>query len=316
MNPVTHPVIEEPVDWPVLPKDTPIIYEDEEDEANDMGEARHHRRTNVIVETGVTDHLREHWPKLCALSNINCYYAPGPRDKKSGSMPYFSSDVMVVDPFKPLPERLASYTIGRHGPSPLSALEVLSTSNAETNDKTIKPRLYADLKVGEYILMDPTGELLEEKLLLKQLQPDGTWKDIRDEDGGVTSKLGFRLIIDETDEVAVLDAATGKRYPRPDEAFAEHRARQLAEDAARVEAKRARDEAKRAEAEAKRADAETKRAKAEGKRADAEAKRADAEAESRRLAEEQLQTMRADLERLRAENETKNRGRAEPHDTP
>ena len=280
MNRVMRPPLDEPVDWPVLAEDTPIIYEDEEDDANDMGEARDHHQTNAILETGVAEHLRQHHPDLYVLANINCYYAPAPTDPKTGSRPYFSSDVMAVKPFMPLPANLASYTIGRHGPAPLSAIESLSPSNAETNDKVIKVRLYADLKIGEYILVDPTGELLEEKLLLKQLQPDGTWKDVQDHDGGVTSKLGFRIILDEDDQVAVLDAGSGMRYPRPDEACAEARARQIAEQTARIETKRARQEAKRA---------------------DAEASRADAEAEARRLAEAQIQALRAELERLRPE---------------
>jgi len=45
------------------------------------------------------------------------------------------------------------------------------------------------------------------------LQANGTWKNVKDADGGLTSLLGFRLIIDEADPVGlfVVDAATGAR---------------------------------------------------------------------------------------------------------
>ncbi len=82
--------------------------------------------------------------------------------------------------------------------------------------------------------------------------------------GGVTSKLGFRLMLVEIGQIAVFDAVTGKRYRRPDEA----------------------------DVEAKRADAEAKaRRLAE--------KRIQVEAEARRQAEQQVQNLREELERLR-----------------
>jgi hypothetical protein len=43
----------------------------------------------------------------------------------------------------------------------------------------------------------------------------------KDADGGVTSKLGFRLIIEHDSQVRALDVATGKRYVRPREAQTE-----------------------------------------------------------------------------------------------
>jgi Uma2 family endonuclease len=191
MNTVTHPPLLRATGWPVLPADTPIIYEDEEDEANDMGEANQHYRTNNTLFNCVKAHMRKRRRKLRVYANMNCCYAPGPLEPETGSLPYFSSDVMVVEPFESLPEDLVSYTIGRQGSSPLSAMEVLSKGNAETNDKQVKVILYARLKIDEYILIDPTGKLLEQKLLLKQLQPDGTWLDFQDDDGGGDEQAGF-----------------------------------------------------------------------------------------------------------------------------
>ena len=45
------------------------------------------------------------------------------------------------------------------------------------------------------------------------------WKDeYPDDQGGVTSELGFRLVIDDDGQLAVVDIESGKRYLRPDEA--------------------------------------------------------------------------------------------------
>ena len=75
-----------------------------------------------------------------------------------------------------------------------------------------------------------------QSLLLKRLQPDGTWKDEQDPDGGVTSQLGFRLIIDTDGRLRMLDATTGKRYARPDEAEVEASARRQMEERMQAEA--------------------------------------------------------------------------------
>ena len=89
---------------------------------------------------------------------------------------------------------------------------------------------------------DVTGKFLPQKLLLKRLQADGTYKDERDADGGVTSKLGFRIIMEDDGQIRIINAATGHRYVRPLEAEAAamqaseatERARQLEEELARL----------------------------------------------------------------------------------
>ena len=124
------------------------------------------------------------------FSNMNLYYHP--RDPKA----YVSPDTMLVEPFRELGEAVSSYRIGVDGPAPKLTLEVLSARTAQQRDLDEKVIVYAKLGVQEYILVDVTGVYLPERLLLKRLQPDGTWKDEQDPDGGVTSQLGFRLIID------------------------------------------------------------------------------------------------------------------------
>jgi hypothetical protein len=290
--------------WPVLPKDTPIIYEDEEEDK--MGEANRHANTNVILYACLKHFLKERHPQLRIYLNMSCYYANGPKHKKTGSLPYVSPDNMIVEPFEPSDD-LVSYTIGKTGPEPRVTIESLSEGTAEVNDQDVKVKLYARLKVGEYILVDVTGEFLPEKLLLKRLQPDGTWKDERDADGGVTSDLGFRLLIDETDEVVVVDRATGKRYVRPDDIFqledqllAEAHARELAEQKVREESVARKLEAKaRKKAEAKALEEAEARKLAETKaREEAEARKM-AESKAREQAEERL-ALQAELERLRS----------------
>src|SRR5205807_6178580 len=78
-----------------------------------------------------------------------------------------------------------------------------------------------------------------------------SWHRLRDADGGVTSQLGFRVVIEADGLPRVLDAATGRRYPRPQEADLEAEARVAAEATARAEAEaRAAAEARLREVEA------------------------------------------------------------------
>jgi hypothetical protein len=99
----------------------------------------------------------------------------------------------------------------------------LSQRTFRQRDLDEKTKVYAFMGVAEYILVDVTGAFLHEKLLLKRLQPDGTYIDERDSDGGVTSKLGFRLVIEQDGQLRVVNAATGKLYLRPLEAAAKIR---------------------------------------------------------------------------------------------
>jgi hypothetical protein len=70
---------------------------------------------------------------------------------------------------------------------------------------------------------------LPQRLLLKRLENDGNWTDFQDADGGVTSRLGFRLRIENDGRLRVVNSDSGQAYPRPDEAAVERLARQDAE---------------------------------------------------------------------------------------
>ena len=235
MNPITHPLGLEVQPWPMSPEGIPIIYEDEEED--DMGQSFLHMMAIHILFACLEAHLRVRWPQLRFFADMNCYYLEDPPHPRTGSKPYISADIMIVEPYRPLPRSQVSYTIGEDGPAPRVAIEVLSPSTADHRDLDEKVILYSELRVREYILVDLSAELLADMLLLKRRQPDGAWLDERpDNHRGVTSELGFRLIIDEFGNPAVFDVETGNRYPQPHEAGYALEAQRRAEEKAQAEA--------------------------------------------------------------------------------
>lgn len=187
----------------------PILYED--DPEWDMGEANLHAVVEHLLRYGLTFHFVDQ-PQFRVFSNLNLHYQP-----KFPSV-YISPDVMVCTPFDAEKEDFKSYLIGRDGPAPRLVSEVLSEETAKERDLDEKVYLYAMIGVQEYILVDESGQFLPQRLLLKRLQPDRTWKDEQDADRGVTSELGFRLIWDHDGQLRVINTATGERYVRPGEA--------------------------------------------------------------------------------------------------
>ncbi len=180
--------------------DMPVMYED--DGEPDMGESNPHSTTEHIFRYGVAAHLAS-LVQYQVFSNLNLYY-----HAKARSI-YVSPDDMIVTPFSPLPYDLKSYRIGMHGPAPIVVVEVLSERSAQEHDLDDKVSIYGDLRVPEYILIDVTGAFLPQKLLIKKLQRDGSWQDEQDPDGGITSRLGFRLIIDSDARLRVTDRQIG-----------------------------------------------------------------------------------------------------------
>jgi Uma2 family endonuclease len=212
---------------PVIANDMPILYEDEGQE--EIGESIPHTDADHDLSMGIKEHLRGQ-PTHNVASNLNVYYHP--TDRRA----YVSPDVMVVVTPEPLP-RVSSYTIGPGRPAPILVIEILSRRSFQQQDLTNKPDIYGRLGVAEYILVDSTGEFLHEKVLLKRWVDSDTWDDEQDSDGGVTSRLGFRIVIEEDNRPRVIDLKTGRRYLRPDEAHAavaaEAEAKRKAEDRVR-----------------------------------------------------------------------------------
>lgn len=211
-------------DLPIVAVDMPVIYEDEGQ--HEMGETETHTDSISILFHGVKAHLLGD-PRYEAFSNLNVYYHPA--DPKA----YVSPDAMVVRPPRKLRKNLRSYRIGKTGPAPVLVGEILSRRSFQQQDLTNKPHIYADLGVAEYVLADVTGEFLPQLLMLRRLPTNRTWKDEQDTDGGITSRLGFRVIVDSDGRLRVLDAGTGRRYVRPDEA--EERVRSLESEVARLQ---------------------------------------------------------------------------------
>jgi Uma2 family endonuclease len=261
---------------PVIAIDMPVMYEDEGQD--EMGEADEHTGADFILTIGLRAHLAKR-PELRVFSNLNCYY------HRLDNLAYVSPDVMVVQPTRPLLDRIRSYRIGRDGPAPMLMVEILSQRSFQQQDLTTKPIIYAELGVAEYILVDPSGDYLDRRLVLRRLLEGETWQDEQDADGGVTSVLGFRVLLEADGLPRVVDVATGRRYLRPQEA-----------EAVAEQAREEKEKARLAE-EQSRKDAENARlAKEEA----AFARRlAEAEADARRQIEERLRQLEAEMARLR-----------------
>jgi Uma2 family endonuclease len=206
---IARHALEEPVTELLNDDDVPLIYEDDGQE--EMGDADIHTRTGDILFYGLQAHLSAH-PEYRVFCNLNLFYSKNDREA------YASPDIMAVKPRKQLPKDLRSYRIGKDGQAPVVAMEVLSERTFQEGDLTVKPLIYARLRIPEYILVDVTGCYLPVKLLLKRRLSNRAWSDERDPDGGVTSNLGFRLVLEPDGQVRVIDTKTGKGYVRPDEA--------------------------------------------------------------------------------------------------
>jgi Uma2 family endonuclease len=201
----------------------PILHED--DLEWDMGEANLHALAEHVLRYGIAAHLGDQ-PRYRVFSNMNLHYQPRfPRV-------YVSPDVMVVTPRVAQPDELRSYHIDSDGPPPVFVAEVLSEETAEERDLDEKLYIYAMTGIEEYLLADVNGRFLPQRLVLKRLQPDREWQDEQDANGGVTSRLGFRVTFDSDGRLRVVDKTTGRKYARPDEA--EARIRALEEELAQL----------------------------------------------------------------------------------
>jgi Uma2 family endonuclease len=193
---------------PIILQDIPLLYEDEEQ--GEMGETDLHTRTTATLHYGLKAHLKS-WRQYEVFENLNLYY------DANDPAAYVSPDVMVVAPSRLPVGNLSSYRIGETGPAPILTVEVLSQRSAQQRDLGDKLRVYALLGIPEYLIVDVMGIELSNPLVLKRLQDDRTWLDERDPDGGATSQLGFRVVVDADHMIRIVDAATGKRYVRPEE---------------------------------------------------------------------------------------------------
>jgi Uma2 family endonuclease len=212
MNMPTRPPLRPPTpgEVPIIAIDLPVLYEDEGQE--EMGETEWHTLVMEIVAYALRTHLREQ-PARRVYTDMNLYY------HRLDPEAYVSPDVMVCEPTELAAGWLRSYRVGTNGPAPLLVVEVLSRRSAQQQDLTNKPWIYATLGVSEYLQLDPTGEFLPERLRLLQLEPDLSWTTLHDHGQGVTSRLGFRVVL-QADGLPRVQDGSGRPYRHPSEAEA------------------------------------------------------------------------------------------------
>lgn len=197
-------------DVPIIAIDIPVLFED--DGYEEMGESVPHTTATSDLRICISAHLCES-RNLSVFSDLNLFYHP----IVLGA--YVSPDLMVVEPFGRLPFDIDAYRIDTDGKRPLLVIEVLSKRSIQQGDLTLKPDIYAFAAVPEYVLVDPLRQFMPDRLLLKRLQADGSWRNEKDADDGVTSNLGFRIKLDEFGRLSVFHTETGHQYVRPDEAI-------------------------------------------------------------------------------------------------
>lgn len=229
------PTTSMPLPAPAVPvltdgREMPIYFEDE---GLEMGESYIHVFTDEILHVGVRA-LLARVPDFQVFSNLNLIYTD-PRFPDAFPPPYVSPDLMVVRPTARLPESVASYHVGRSGPAPVLTAEILSERSWQERDLGGKLDIYAMLGVREYCVIDVTGRFLRQRLLLMRLADDNTWTQHRDADGGISSNLGFRLVVEDDGHLRVIDSLTGRRLVRPSETLAlQDRVQELEAEIARL----------------------------------------------------------------------------------
>lgn len=150
----------------------------------------------------------------------------------------FAPDAFVV--FGVAKRRRRTFRVWEEGAAPSFVLEV-SSRQTWVEDAGNKKALCAALGVAEYVLYDPEGDYLRPPLQMFRLR-DGTYRPVRPGRGGsVASRtLGLRLFAEPKGKLRLLDAGTGERLLRSDEARAELRASQAEIDRLRAQLRRKR----------------------------------------------------------------------------
>lgn len=200
-----------------------------------MAETDAHRNWMIININRLSRHFSGR--KVYVSGNLLIYYVEGDARK------CVAPDTFVVKNCKPGKRDI--FQIWKERRKPNFALETTSkTTRGE--DSGEKKKKYALIGVKEYFLYDPYGDWLKPPLQGYSLV-QGAYENIPpDAEGGVASKeLGIRFILEDGD-LAMFDAATGKRLLTDDE----------------WESQRADDEKRRADNEKRRADLAEQRAKA------------------------------------------------------
>jgi Uma2 family endonuclease len=233
--------------------DAPILLDDvilPESDGQPLAETDVHRDEMVDLIEALKEWFRTE-AEVYVSGNLLLYYDPYDLNEK------VAPDVFVV--FGVPKHRRRYYKIWEEGKAPDVVVEVTSRSTRD-EDMQFKRRLYADLRVAEYVMCDPTGDYLSPRLQGYRLEEE-EYVPVIAAGGRLWSEvlqMEWRL---EGDRLRLYDPETETYLLSPAE---------------QAEARRA--------AEA---------------RAEAEAARAEAEARSRAEAETQVAALQAEIERLR-----------------
>jgi len=161
-------------------------------------------------------------------------------------------DLAIVPQLKTKKARRKSFDVRKEGTRPCLVVEVVSPDYP--GDDTVKVKIYEQVGIAEYIIIDPHFEDENKPMALTGYRlVDGFYQVIQPDAQGrlLSETTGVWFGLDESQRVLVLvDAATGTRLLDDEEEYE-----------ARLEAEaRAQDETQRANAEAQRANAEAQRA--------------------------------------------------------
>lgn len=109
-----------------------------------------------------------------------------------------------------------SYRVWEEGRMPVLAFEIASQERWQ-DLLTKKKDLYERLGIGEYIVFDPDGELIQPRLQGFRLEK-GRYRQIPLEPDGSVVSLGTGLrILPEGENLRLIDVATGERFSWADE---------------------------------------------------------------------------------------------------
>ncbi len=206
--------------------------------------------------------------------DINVYYRKGDRTA------VVAPDVAVafgVD--AATQETEGTFRVWDAGAAPCFALEIASPTTVDV-DLYVKPDKYAELGVGEYWRLDPTGGDLLDPPLQAERRVSGRWKPIEvtaEAGGGLRARSGV-LGLDlcwQPPKLRLFDVTEGVWLPDPDDLAAQ--ADRTAEEATARQAAEGRASA----AEAELAEEATARQAAEGRASAAEAELAELRARLR-----------------------------------
>lgn len=187
---------------------------DNDQQAEVMIDLRHALRTRYAAE-----------PDVYVSSNLFVYYQEGNPGAR------VAPDVFVV--FGVAKRKRRSYRVWEEGRVPALVFEIASQEGwEELLDK--KKNLYERLGVEEYAVFDPEGEFIQPRLQGFRLE-NGRYRKIPLEPGGflLSRTTGLRLL-PEGENLRLIDAATGERYPWAEEL--EKRERGAQEELARLRA--------------------------------------------------------------------------------